>query len=178
MATYEFVTLWRFEAPLSEVWEELSHPERWPSWWPAVKSVVQLESGDEQGVGALRRYTWRGVLPYNLSFDMRTTVVVPKSCLEGVATGELNGTGRWQLSTAHGSTVVHYDWVVEVAKRWVKVLSPIARPFFRWNHDVVMRWGAEGLSALLAEGPRDGNGRWRSGPPNTHRAPGRQRTHE
>ena len=24
-----------------------------------------------------------------------------------------------------------------------------ARPFFAWNHDVIMRWGGEGLAKLL-----------------------------
>ena len=28
-------------------------------------------------------------------------------------------------------------------------LAPVARPLFAWNHDVVMRRGAEGLARLL-----------------------------
>jgi hypothetical protein len=28
-------------------------------------------------------------------------------------------------------------------------LSPIARPIFSWNHNVVMRWGGEGLAKQL-----------------------------
>jgi hypothetical protein len=28
-------------------------------------------------------------------------------------------------------------------------LAPVARPLFAWNHDIVMRQGAEGLSQLL-----------------------------
>jgi hypothetical protein len=29
------------------------------------------------------------------------------------------------------------------------VLAPAVRPLFAWNHDVVMRWGGEGLARLL-----------------------------
>jgi len=28
-------------------------------------------------------------------------------------------------------------------------LAPIARPLFKWNHDVVMGWGSEGLARRL-----------------------------
>jgi hypothetical protein len=28
-------------------------------------------------------------------------------------------------------------------------LAPIARPVFKWNHDVVMAWGREGLEKRL-----------------------------
>jgi hypothetical protein len=31
----------------------------------------------------------------------------------------------------------------------MNLLAPVARPFFAWNHDVVMRWGGEGLSRLV-----------------------------
>jgi hypothetical protein len=31
----------------------------------------------------------------------------------------------------------------------MNLLAPIARPFFRWNHDTIMRWGAEGLAKKL-----------------------------
>jgi hypothetical protein len=28
-------------------------------------------------------------------------------------------------------------------------LAPIAKPFFRWNHNVIMNWGGEGLAKKL-----------------------------
>jgi hypothetical protein len=31
----------------------------------------------------------------------------------------------------------------------MNLLSPVARPVFRWNHDYVMRTGGEGLARLL-----------------------------
>jgi hypothetical protein len=31
----------------------------------------------------------------------------------------------------------------------MKLLKPIARPLFEWNHDVSMRWGAQGLAQRL-----------------------------
>jgi hypothetical protein len=31
----------------------------------------------------------------------------------------------------------------------MNLLAPVARPVFRWNHNVVMHQGGEGLAALL-----------------------------
>ena len=31
----------------------------------------------------------------------------------------------------------------------MNLLAPVARPLFKWNHDVVMNWGAEGLAKRL-----------------------------
>jgi hypothetical protein len=155
MAAYEFITLWRFTAPLPSVWDVIHDAISWPRWWKAVESVVELDPGDEKGLGALHRYTWRGVLPYRLRFDMKTTLVEEPVRLEGEASGDLVGTGRWRLSEEGSDTVVRYDWRVETSKRWMRALTPVARPLFAWNHDVVMRWGREGLSGRLRTGAPD-----------------------
>jgi hypothetical protein len=70
-------------------------PEEWPSWWRAVEKVERLADGDDNGVGALRRITWRTALPYRLSFSMRVTRVEPMTLIEGRAEGELAGLGRY-----------------------------------------------------------------------------------
>jgi uncharacterized protein YndB with AHSA1/START domain len=131
------------------VWEAIYDSERWPEWWRGVERVVELESGDEDGLGQVGRYTWRSRLPYELTFDVRTTRVERPHLLEGEATGELAGTGRWRLFEGAGATVVLYEWDVRTTRPWMKVLAPLARPLFAWNHDWVMRNGAAGLARLL-----------------------------
>lgn len=69
--------------------------------------------------------------------------------MEGVASGELAGTGRWRFFCADGATAVIYEWDVATTARWMNLLTPVARPLFAWNHDHVMRGGAEGLAYLL-----------------------------
>ncbi len=146
---YEFATIWQLEAPIEEIWEEISHPEHWPGWWKGVESVTELKAGDESGVGSLYRYVWKSRLPYELAFDMQTTRVESPVALEGIARGELEGTGRWQLSHEDGITTVRYTWKVRTTRPWMNLLAPLARPIFEWNHDVVMRQGGEGLARLL-----------------------------
>ena len=149
MANYEFVTVWHVKAPIEKVWELIYHSENWPEWWRGVEKVERLKEGDANHVGALFRYTWKSKLPYRLIFEMETTRVAPMSLIEGRAIGELQGTGCWRLSQEGEVTTVRYDWKVETTRAWMNLLAPVARPFFSWNHDVVMGWGGEGLARRL-----------------------------
>ena len=149
MKDYKFVTIWRVKAPIESVWNEIYHSGEWPTWWKGVESVVEVRKGDERGVGSVRRYTWKSKLPYRLSFDMETIRVEAPTLLEGIASGELQGRGLWQLSTDGSETIVRYDWSVETTKQWMNLVAPIARPLFEWNHNVVMNWGAAGLEKRL-----------------------------
>ena len=42
------------------------------------------------------------------------------------------------------------DWKVFTTKRSMNLLAPAAGPLFRLNHDVIMRWGEEGLRRRVA----------------------------
>lgn len=149
MSDYAFTTLWLVGAPVDAVWHEIYHSEQWPAWWKGVERVIELQHGDDRGVGSVHRYTWKSRLPDRLTFDMRTVRVERPAILEGVASGELEGTGRWHLWSDGDWTVVRYDWQVRTTRRWMNLVSGIARPLFRWNHDVVMSWGARGLAQRL-----------------------------
>jgi carbon monoxide dehydrogenase subunit G len=129
MAGYEFLTLWRVNAPQEKVWELIFNAEDWPAWWRGVERVEKLRNGDANHVGALHRYTWKSKLPYRLIFEMETTRVEPPSLIEGRAIGELQGAGRWQLSTDGEITTIRYDWQVETTKAWMNYLAPIAGHF-------------------------------------------------
>lgn len=149
MTRYAFVTLWHIGAPIDRIWEEIAHPERWPSWWKFVERVEKREEGDENGVGSLWHHEWKTALPYKLIFDLRTTRAEKPQILEAASTGELSGTGRWQLTPQASVTVVRYDWKVSTTRSWMNLLAPLARPLFAWNHKVVMQEGGEGLARLL-----------------------------
>jgi uncharacterized protein YndB with AHSA1/START domain len=146
---YAFVSRWHIAAPIEPVWEAIASPEEWPTWWRYVTRVELLEPGDAQGLGALRRYTWRTALPYSFVFDTRTTRIDKPGLLEARATGELVGTGLWQLTSDGNTTSVQYDWNVRTTRPWMDLLAPIARPAFAWNHARVMRQGGQDLAAHL-----------------------------
>jgi uncharacterized protein YndB with AHSA1/START domain len=149
LSEYRFLTTWCLDAPIEPVWEAIHDSERWPEWWRGVEKVVELEPAGEDGTGQLARYTWKSRLPYELEFEMRTTRVERPHALEGRASGELEGSGRWRLFERDGTTAVLYEWDVSTTRRWMNLLAPVARPIFAWNHDYVMRNGAQGLARLL-----------------------------
>ena len=146
---YRFLTSWLIESPRDDVWEVLQDPVRWPEWWRGVVRVSELDAGDERRVGSRYRIAWRSRIPYELEFDFTVGRVEAPRFMEGDAKGALQGTGRWLLFERDGVTAVLYDWRVETTKRWMNVLAPVARPLFERNHDVVMRWGGEGLARRL-----------------------------
>lgn len=149
MREYQFSTIWRIKAPLQAVWDAIFHPDNWHCWWKSVKQVIEMEKGDVSGVGALHRYTWKGALPYRLTFNMRVLNIQPMLTLEGEASGEVEGKGKWHFTHDGTYTIVRYDWHVRTNTWWMNLLAPLVHPLLRWNHDVVMREGAKGLSHLL-----------------------------
>ena len=148
MANYSFLTTWLLDAPRERVWDALYDSERWPEWWRGVESVVRLEEGDAEGVGAVYEHVWRSLLPYPVRFRVCTTRVERPHLIEGRADGELAGVGRWRLFTG-SPTAVTYEWNVRTTRAWMNAVAPVARPIFAWNHNAVMRNGGRGLAGVL-----------------------------
>jgi uncharacterized protein YndB with AHSA1/START domain len=149
MAKYEFLTTWCVTAPIDSVFEVLHDEASYPQWWKGVQSVEILQSGGDDGIGRLARYSWRSLLPYTLTFDARVSRVERPYLMEGRADGELEGLGVWRLYESQAGTAVVYSWQVRTTKRWMNAFGPLPRPAFRWNHDLVMRQGGVGLARRL-----------------------------
>ena len=149
MRRFALTTRWRLASPIDPVWDAIVAVEHWPRWWRFVHAVDEVEQGDADGLGALRRYTWSSRLPYRLSFAMRVTALERPTCLEGTAVGDLTGTGRWRLAAEGATTEVRYDWTVVTTRGWMNALAPLLEPAFRWNHNQVMAEGGRGLARYL-----------------------------
>lgn len=149
MSEYRFLTIWQLEAPLAAVCQAIENSLAWPEWWPGVEKVEELSTGDANGIGSVRRYTWKGRLPYRLTFDVQVTHMELQTMVEGVASGDVEGIGRWSFANEGALTVARYEWQVRPAALWMRLLSPLASPLFRWNHDILMRQGGEGLARRL-----------------------------
>ena len=148
-AGYALVTEWVIAAPVDRVFDALEVPQTWLAWWPYLAAVALLAPGDADGIGAVWRYTWSSRLPYRLTFDMTTTKSRRPVLIEGTASGELCGTGRWCLSAEGEVSRVRYEWRVHTGKRWMNLLAPLLAPVFAWNHDQVMAAGGRGLARHL-----------------------------
>lgn len=114
-----------------------------------MESVEDIAPGDASGIGSVRRYTWRGLLPYRLIFDVRVIHFEPLAVIEGIATGDVEGQGRWSFAAEGAVTVVRYEWQVRTTRPWMNLLAPFAGPLFEWNHNAVMLQGGKGLAQRL-----------------------------
>ncbi|HRI21997.1 MAG TPA: SRPBCC family protein, partial [Panacibacter sp.] len=132
-----------------EVWNAIYESTEWPQWWKGVLDVKIIEKGEPNGVNGVREYTWKSALPYKLSFNMRLDERVELKRLHGMAFGELEGEGTWIFEQKGDITFVQYNWDVFTNKAWMNYLSFLLKPAFKFNHDIVMRWGAEGLAKKL-----------------------------
>ncbi len=146
---FELTSRWRIGAPIDAVWAALRATEEWPRWWRYVRAVRPLREGDAEGVGAVHHIEWSSRLPYGVAFDVEVIEVDRPRRMSGRACGELDGTGTWLLAPEDGATEVRYLWCVNLAAPWMRRIAPLAAPVFRWNHNGVMRAGAEGLARHL-----------------------------
>jgi uncharacterized protein YndB with AHSA1/START domain len=149
MAPYHFTTeIWIGATP-ERVWHALEDPTTWPAWWRWLRRVTVLDPGREDGVGLRYRFELRTALPYTLAFDSETVRLAPPLRWESRVTGELAGTGLWEVTERGGGSMVRYTWIVATTKRWMNVLAPVARPAFNRNHHLIMRDFARGLARRL-----------------------------
>ncbi len=146
---YRFVTIWYIEAPIESVCGAIYHSLNWPQWWRNVESVEELVPGDSRGIGSVRRYTWKGRLPYRLIFDVCIVHSEPLADIEGIASGDVEGKGNWSFSADGAVTVARCEWQVRTTPVWMNLLALFARPFFKWNHNAVMQQGGESLARML-----------------------------
>ena len=146
---YSFDTNWELKASLEDVWNAIYNSLEWPQWWRGVKSVIEIQKNDENGISGIRKYTWKSFLPYELKFSMHLTEKEQLKRLKGVAFGELEGTGEWTFTHLDGIVNVHYNWNIITTKRWMNTFAFLLKPVFKFNHDVVMYWGGKGLAKKL-----------------------------
>ncbi|MCX6208758.1 MAG: SRPBCC family protein [Bacteroidetes bacterium] len=147
--SYSFITYWEINAPIEKVWALIYNSTEWANWWRGVVDVSELEKGNENGIDSIRRYTWKSKLPYKLSFDMRLTEFEYCKKLSGTAFGELEGNGTWMFKEKDGVTIVTYYWNIVTNKTWMNSLAFLLKPIFIYNHNVLMRWGKQGLEQKL-----------------------------
>jgi len=149
MTEYRLLTIWRIEAPLEKVYAAIHDSPRWPDWWPGVKKVELVATGDADGINSVLRYYLHGRLPYRMAFVVRATRIEPWVAIEGTVQGDLAGIGRWRFSHQGAVSIVEYEWHVLGTRWWMNLIAPFARSMFIRNHGILMRQGAEGLARLL-----------------------------
>lgn len=149
MVHHMFETEWVLTAPIEPVFELLSHPEGYASWWPSVSESVLLEAGDASGFGRCASYTIRGPLRSTVRIQLRAIEVDRPRRVHNVVRGDLIGTGTHHLEVHPDGTRVRFHWYVSTTKGWINMVARLARPAFSYAHKYVMYEGCEGMAKYL-----------------------------
>jgi hypothetical protein len=151
MAAHAFhiVTSWRIRAEIDEVAAILTDAASLPRWWPAVYLAATITApGDARSIGRKVAVRSKGKLPYHINWTAELLSADLPHRWEIAATGDLAGRGVWTLRQAGDVTVADYDWRVNADRPLFRILAPVLRPVFAWNH----RWAmAQGEAALQRE---------------------------
>ncbi len=148
---YSFLTHWRFDnARLTEVADIIEDTTSFPRWWPQLfRTVTIVKPGAVHGLGQVAYCECRARLPYTLRFTYTVVDVDYPNGSTVSSTGDLIGTGIWRLAERDGGVDADYEWRVRLEKPFLRLLSPIARPFLAANHEWSMARGQEGLRGEL-----------------------------
>jgi uncharacterized protein YndB with AHSA1/START domain len=141
---YVFLDEWDVDAPADAVFEALADARTYPEWWRPVYLSVDADGAPREG--AVSRQHFKGRLPYTLRNRSQIVRYEPPREFEVHVTGDLTGRGVWTLTPrAEGGVHVRFDWRVLADKALLRVLTPVLRPLFRWNHNWSIQRAMEGL---------------------------------
>ena len=148
---YCFVTRWRFEGAIEEVYDLIRNPLDYPRWWPSVYlETKEIAPGDERGVGRRIRLHTKGWLPYTIRWESCAAEVERPQRLTIRAAGDFDGRGIWTLEERNGVVGVTFDWKLRTDKPLLRYLSFLLKPAFAANHRWAMARGEESLRLELA----------------------------
>lgn len=140
---YRFHSEWTVPYDYGKTYGVLKDLRTYAEWWPEVKSVIPIDP--DRAVVLIM-----GLLPYSLEFLMEKEVDDPeKGVLRAGLSGDLEGFSSWEIRTSEEGCRLIYDQEVDVTKRLLQVLAPIARPLFKANHSLMMLRGERGLRSYL-----------------------------
>jgi hypothetical protein len=146
---FELVSHWRVPGDIEAVFECLRGPQI-ARWWPeAYREVHEISPGGADGCGLVLDILTRGRIPYALRWRLQVVEIHRPKRVAIRASGDLVGSGLWELRQNGPAVEMTYTWRVEAAKPWMRRLAPVLRPLFAANHRWVMRRGEIGLRREL-----------------------------
>ncbi len=147
MTIYHFLSTWRITAPEKRVSATILNADTWHAWWKGLQRVEQLP--DSAAGLPVYSCTWRSHMGYQLTMVITITKHDPKD-MHFSSTGDLVGTGRFEIVPSGNISIVSIYWDVRTTKTWMSRLSWLLRPIFRLNHYLLMKQGERGLESYLA----------------------------
>jgi quercetin dioxygenase-like cupin family protein/uncharacterized protein YndB with AHSA1/START domain len=140
---YVFVDEWDVSAPPEATFDAIADARTYPDWWRPVYLDVEAEGAP--AVGQVSRQHFKGRLPYALRTRSRIVELERPSVVAAEVDGDLRGYGKWTLTPIRSGTHVRFDWQVYADRPLLRILTPLLRPAFRWNHNWAIARAMDGL---------------------------------
>jgi uncharacterized protein YndB with AHSA1/START domain len=140
---YVFIDEWDVAAPPEAVFAAISDATTYPLWWRPV--YLDVKADGPVRVGAESRQHFKGRLPYHLHTSSVIAEMDPPRTITSDVIGDLRGRGTWTLTPSGRGTHVRFDWQVHADRKLLRVLTPVLRPLFRWNHNWAIKAAMRGL---------------------------------
>lgn len=141
---YVFLDEWDVDAPREAAFGALADARTYPEWWTPV--YIEVSGACEPALGCSTRQHFKGKLPYTLKTTSEIVTYDRPNHFEVKVVGDLSGKGVWTLTpNDDGTTHIRFDWTVFADRPLLRILTPVARPIFRWNHNWSAARAAEGL---------------------------------
>jgi uncharacterized protein YndB with AHSA1/START domain len=142
-AEYVFLDEWDVDAPQDAVFQALADARTYPVWWTPI--YREVEADGPPAVGCSSRQKFKARLPYTLSVVSTIVRLEPPREFEVEVDGDLGGRGVWTLTPSDGMVHVAFDWRVNADRALLRILTPVLRPVFRYNHNVAIKQAIAGL---------------------------------
>jgi len=125
------------------VFDAIADSRTYPDWWRPV--YLDVDADGPPHVGAAARHHFKGRLPYHLHTRSVCVEIDPPRRVVADVEGDLRGRGMWTLTPTTQGTHVRFDWHVYADRKLLRVLTPVLRPIFRWNHNWAIARAKQGL---------------------------------
>lgn len=147
---YRFEEQWFIPALATDVYEVLSNPCLLCEWWKGVYlQLAPLQPGSEAKVGNRYEAEARGFLPYHLRFVMETAILEPPRRVGVTMLGDLTGCWTAALKEEVRGTRIMIEQICTADRWFLRLLSPVLKPLFAWNHRWTTPLGERGLTEYL-----------------------------
>lgn len=144
-----------FEVSPEELWQALSEPRRFESWWGWLGEL--RVDGEGLVDGAVLSGTVSPPVPYRMHVTVRLDRCRPPERIDATVDGDLRGSAWLELRPHDVGTSAEVAWRIEMMQRAMRVAARVASPVLRWGHDRVVDMTVVGFRRHLRGLGRDHN---------------------
>jgi len=128
MATwYRFATVFTIDVEPRRIWDAVTDPEGWIGSYPDIEDWQMSARGGADHIGDRYRIVHRVAGPLSLYYTMEVVAGRAPDRMAWRVTGDVAGTGTWELEELDGVTDVRFTWEVATTRRWMNVMAPLIR---------------------------------------------------